>query len=50
MIYSWLNGACHYGYWLKSTTYGGCKRITNPEVIKFAKEFENNPFTPTVGI
>lgn len=31
----------------KTATYGGRKRITDPEVIKFAREFENNPFTPT---
>lgn len=31
----------------KTATYGGRKRITDPEVIKFAREFEKNPFTPT---
>lgn len=31
----------------KKVTYCGRKRITDPEVIKFAREFENNPFTPT---
>lgn len=31
----------------KTIEYDCRKRITNPEVIRFAREFENNPFTPT---
>ena len=31
----------------KITEYNCRKRITNPKVIAFAREFENNPFTPT---
>ena len=31
----------------KIATYACRKRITDPAVIKFAREFENNPFTPT---
>jgi hypothetical protein len=31
----------------RTAAYGGRKRITDPEVIKFAREFEKNPFTPT---
>ena len=31
----------------KTIEYNCRKRITNPEVIKLAREFENNPFTPT---
>lgn len=31
----------------ETADYGCRKRITDPEVIKFARDFENNPFTPT---
>ena len=31
----------------KTATYNCRRRITDPEVIKFARDFENNPFTPT---
>jgi hypothetical protein len=31
----------------KTAIYSGRKGITDPEVIKFAKEFEKNPSTPT---
>ena len=31
----------------KTIEYNCRKRITDPEVIKFAREFENNPYTPT---
>lgn len=31
----------------KTDEYCGRRRITDPEVIKFAREFERNPFTPT---
>lgn len=30
----------------KTATYDSRKKITNPEVIKFARDFESNPFTP----
>ncbi|WP_298521296.1 hypothetical protein [uncultured Methanobrevibacter sp.] len=32
---------------LNTAEYGCRKRITNPEVIKFAKEFEKCPYTPS---
>lgn len=31
----------------KNAEYNCRKRITNPETIRFAREFENNPYTPS---
>ena len=31
----------------ETVTFGSCKRITNPEVIKFARELASNPFMPS---
>lgn len=32
---------------LKSVQYNCRKRINDPEIIKLAREFVNNPFTPS---